>query len=64
MFIALVNDEMNISDRKEFISSKIQDTKEKISALLNIQSFLQEHLDNDCAFISEWMAARLRGEQR
>ena len=57
---ALVNDEMNVEDRKEFIRGKIDATKEKISSLKKIQSFLQEHLDNDCAFSSESMVARLR----
>jgi len=58
---ALVQDEMSIEDRKEFIQSKIEKTKEQINALRQIQSFLQEHLDNDCAYNSESAIARLKG---
>ncbi|MDX2361244.1 MAG: MerR family transcriptional regulator [Crocinitomicaceae bacterium] len=58
---ALVNDEMQMDDRKAFIQSKIEDTKEKIRSLRKIQSFLQEHLDNDCAYNSESMVAKLKG---
>jgi predicted nuclease with TOPRIM domain len=58
---ALVNDEMSMEDRKEFIQSKIDETKNKIKSLRTIQSFLQEHLDNDCAYNSESMIAKLKG---
>jgi DNA-binding transcriptional MerR regulator len=58
---ALVNDEMSIEDRREFIQSKIDHTKEQIKSLGQIQFFLQEHLDNDCAYNSESMVAKLKG---
>lgn len=58
---ALVNDEMNIEDRRLFIQSKIKETSEQIKSLRQIKSFLQEHLDNDCAYHSESMVAKLKG---
>lgn len=60
---ALVNDEMGVEDRKKFIQSKIAQTKEQIKSLRQIQSFLQEHLDNNCAYNSESMIAKLKGER-
>lgn len=59
---ALVNDSMDIKDRKAFIANKIAETEEKIKGLRNIQCFLQEHLDNDCAYNSQSMIAKLKGE--
>lgn len=59
---ALVNDQMSMSDRKSFIQSKIDQTSEQIKSLSQIRSFLQEHLDNDCAYHSESMIAKLKGE--
>lgn len=38
---ALVNDEMTVIDRKKFIQQKIEETKEKIAALNNIQGFFK-----------------------
>lgn len=60
---ALVNDEMNLNDRKKFIHSKIKQTNEQIKSLQQIKRFLQEHLDNDCAYNSTPMIAKLRGKQ-
>ncbi|MFT7611867.1 MAG: DNA-binding transcriptional MerR regulator [Parvicellaceae bacterium] len=57
---ALVNDEMDIEQRKDFISSKIKQVGEKIKTLNGIRSFLQEHLDNDCAYNSDSMIAKLK----
>lgn len=59
---ALVNNEMSMEDRRKFIQSKITQTKEQIKALRQIQSFLQEHLDNNCAYNSDSMIAKLKGE--
>ncbi len=59
---ALVNDEMNVEDRKQFIRSKIEQTNEQIKSLQQIKSFLQTHLDNDCAYNSDSMIAKLKGE--
>lgn len=59
---ALVNDEMNIQERKLFIQSKIKHTNDQIKALQQIKSFLQEHLDNDCAYNSDSMIAKLKGQ--
>ena len=58
---ALVNDEMDVASRKQFIQDKINEVGQKISSLNQIQSFLQEHLDNDCAYNSESMIAKLKG---
>ena len=57
---ALVNDEMDAEKRKQFIRDKIDDVRNKISSLKQIQSFLQEHLDNDCAYNSDSMIAKLK----
>ena len=59
---ALVNDEMNFEDRKKFIQSRIKQTNEHIKSLQQIKKFLQEHLDNDCAFNSTPMIAKLKGK--
>jgi hypothetical protein len=59
---ALVNDEMNIEDRKTFIQNKITETDKQIEALKGIRLFLQTHLDNDCAYNSDSMIAKLKGE--
>jgi DNA-binding transcriptional MerR regulator len=58
---ALVNDEMDADKRKQFIVVKIDEVQQKIDSLQQIKSFLQEHLDNDCAYNSESMIAKLRG---
>lgn len=58
---ALVSDEMGVEKRKLFISKKIDDVQNKITSLQQIQSFLQEHLDNGCAYHSESMIAKLKG---
>jgi DNA-binding transcriptional MerR regulator len=58
---ALVNNEMDVASRKQFIQDKINEVGQKISSLNQIQSFLQEHLDNDCAYNSESMIAKLKG---
>lgn len=58
---ALVNDEMKLEDRKAFIQSKIEETQQKIEGLQKVQSFLQEHLDNNCAYNSEAMIHKLKG---
>jgi DNA-binding transcriptional MerR regulator len=59
---ALVNDEMDVASRKQFIQDKINEVGQKISSLNQIQSFLQEHLDNDCAYNSKSMIAKLKGD--
>lgn len=56
----LVNDELTAEDRKQFVLSKIELVKQKIQGLQNIQSFLQEHIDNDCAFNSDDMISKLK----
>jgi DNA-binding transcriptional MerR regulator len=58
---ALVNDEMDSNKRKLFISNKIDEVQNKITSLLQIKSFLQEHLNNDCAYNSESMISKLKG---
>lgn len=58
---ALVSDEMGAEKRKLFISSKLDEVRQKINSLKQVQSFLQEHLDNDCAYHSESMIAKLKG---
>jgi DNA-binding transcriptional MerR regulator len=60
---ALVNDEMNIDDRKKFIQSRIKQTNEQIKSLQQIRRFLQEHLDKECAYNSTPMIAKLRGKK-
>ena len=60
---ALVNDEMNIESRKRFIQNKIDETNEQIKSLQQIRSFLQEHLDNNCAYNSSSMIAKLKGNK-
>jgi DNA-binding transcriptional MerR regulator len=59
---ALVNDEMDVASRKQFIQDKINEVGQKISSLNQIQSFLQEHLDHDCAYNSKSMIAKLKGD--
>lgn len=59
---ALVNDELDAESRKQFIRDKIDEVRQRIASLNQIQSFLQEHLDNDCAYNSDSMIARLKGE--
>ena len=59
---ALVEDEMDADSRKLFIASKIVEVENKINSLVKIKSFLQEHIDNDCAYNSDSMIARLKGE--
>ncbi|MFT5915710.1 MAG: DNA-binding transcriptional MerR regulator [Flammeovirgaceae bacterium] len=58
---ALVNNEMGAEKRKLFINHKIEEIKKKITSLEQIKSFLQERLDNDCAYTSESMIAKLKG---
>jgi DNA-binding transcriptional MerR regulator len=58
---ALVNDELDAQGRKEFIKQKIITVKQKVKALNKIQAFLQQHLDNDCAYNSDSMIAKLKG---
>jgi DNA-binding transcriptional MerR regulator len=58
---ALVNDEMDVNTRKQFIKDKIEEVKNKIASLEQVTSFLQEHLDNDCAYNSDAMIAKLKG---
>lgn len=58
---ALVSDELDAEGRKKFIQHKINEVKEKIASLNQIKSFLQEHLDNDCAYNSDSMIAKLKG---
>jgi len=58
---ALVNDEIDVEKRKAFISNKINEVENKITGLKQVKSFLQEHLDNDCAFNSEAMIEKLKG---
>jgi DNA-binding transcriptional MerR regulator len=58
---ALVNDEMDSNKRKLFISNKIDEVQNKITSLQQIKSFLQEHLNNDCAYNSESMISKLKG---
>lgn len=58
---ALVNDEMDVEKRKLFIQNKIVEVQSKINSLTQIKSFLQEHLDNDCAYNSDSMIAKLKG---
>ncbi len=60
---ALVNNELNIEDREKLIQSKIKQTNEQIKSLQQIKRFLQEHLDNDCAYNNSLMIAKLRGKQ-
>lgn len=57
---ALVNDEMQVEDRKAFIQLKINEVTNKIKALNEIKNFLQEHLNNDCAYNSESVIAKLK----
>jgi DNA-binding transcriptional MerR regulator len=57
---ALVNDEMDADRRKQFIQEKVNEVEESIQSLTTIKSFLQEHLDNDCAYSSESMIAKLK----
>ena len=59
---ALVNDELNVEGRKQFINQKINQVESKIKALKKIKSFLQVHIDNDCAYSSDSMIAKLKGE--
>lgn len=59
---ALINDEMGLKKRKQFIENKIKEVDHKISSLRQIRGFLQEHLDNNCAYNSESMIAKLKGE--
>jgi DNA-binding transcriptional MerR regulator len=58
---ALVNDEMDSNMRKLFISNKIDEVQNKITSLKQVKSFLQVHLDNDCAYNSESMISNLKG---
>jgi DNA-binding transcriptional MerR regulator len=59
---ALVLNKMKAEDRKAFIKSKVEQVKQKITSLKKIQSFLQERLDNDCAFSSDEMIEKLKGK--
>ncbi|MFT5779872.1 MAG: DNA-binding transcriptional MerR regulator [Crocinitomicaceae bacterium] len=59
---ALVSDEMGPEKRKEFVKSRIDSVENKIKSLQKIKSFLQEHLDNDCAYNSDSMIAKLKAE--
>ena len=59
---ALINDEMGIEDRKQFIQNKVNEVENKIKSLSQIKMFLQNHLDNDCAYNSDSMIAKLKGE--
>jgi DNA-binding transcriptional MerR regulator len=58
---ALVNDEMDAEKRKLFIRTKIEEVQNKIASLTQIKSFLQEHLNNDCAYNNDSMIAKLKG---
>jgi DNA-binding transcriptional MerR regulator len=58
---ALVNDEMDSDMRKQFILTKIDEVQSKITSLMQIKAFLQEHVDTDCAYTSEAMIAKLKG---
>jgi DNA-binding transcriptional MerR regulator len=59
---SLVNDEMNSEKRIDFVKGKILDVNSKIKALKKIKGFLQAHLDNDCAFNSDSMIAKLKAK--
>jgi len=58
----LVNDSMTIDDRTMFIKKKINEVNQKIKALMAIKGFLQEHIDNDCAYNSDSMIAKLKSK--
>ena len=60
---ALINDEIGIADRKNFIQKKVNEVETKIKSLSQIKSFLQNHLDNDCAYNSDSMIAKLKGNK-
>ena len=59
---SLVNDEMDASKRVDFVKGKIKEVGMKIKALKKIKGFLQEHLDNDCAFNSDSMIGKLKAK--
>jgi hypothetical protein len=53
---------MDANKRVDFVKSKIAEVGMKIKALKKIKGFLQEHLDNDCAFNSDSMIAKLKAD--
>lgn len=57
---SLVNDKMDSDKRVDFVKGKISEVDVKLKALKKIKGFLQEHLDNDCAFNSDSMIAKLK----
>ena len=59
---SLVSDDMDANNRVDFVKGKITEVESKIKALKKIKGFLQVHLDNDCAFNSDSMIARLKGD--
>jgi DNA-binding transcriptional MerR regulator len=60
VILALVNDEMDAETRIEFIKGKMKDVEMKIKSPQGVQAFLQERIDNDCAFNSDSMIAKLK----
>jgi DNA-binding transcriptional MerR regulator len=60
MINALVDGELSPEERVVFIQNKVTEVQQKIKQLKQIKSFLQEHLDNDCAFNSDSFLAKLR----
>jgi DNA-binding transcriptional MerR regulator len=59
---SLVSDDMDANKRVDFVKSKIAEVGMKIKALKKIKGFLQEHLDNDCAFNSDSMISKLKAD--
>ena len=57
---ALVDGELSPEARVVFIQQKVSEVKQKIKQLKQIQSFLQEHLNNDCAFSSDSLIEKLK----
>ncbi|MFT6716529.1 MAG: DNA-binding transcriptional MerR regulator [Saprospiraceae bacterium] len=60
MINALVDGELSPEERVVFIQNKVAEVQQKIKQLKQIKSFLQEHLDNECAFNSDSFLAKLR----
>ena len=58
---ALVNDNMDIEKRKSFIKSKLVQVQNEIKVLTQVKQFLQQHLDNNCAYNSDSMISKLKG---
>lgn len=57
---SLVNDRMNTQKRIAFIQNRIEEVDKKIKSLKQIKSFLQEHIDNNCAFNKDSFIAKLK----